>query len=194
MGVGVFAAGLTILSVKLWTVLDKKRKAAQKRKFPGIIPGYSPLGKEWSGILSASLDSDTIGTLLSPEDQAHPPLPFSSEKQANRFYKKRLKALRVFIRSEGHNTNWHPDFSENSQSILYKRMAEYTESLALLTPTPEVARQTNSLAFDIALYLAKVKTGQFPTFDLFLRNFFLSDYFNVLDRLKSDAAKTPSSP
>lgn len=194
MGVGVFAAGLTILSVKLWTVLDKKRKAAQKRKFPGIIPGYSPLGKEWSGILSASSDNDTTGTLLSPEDQAHPPLPFSSEKQANRFYKKRLKALRVFVRSEGHNANWRPDFSQNSQNILYIRMAEYTASLAQLTPTPEIAWQTHSLAFDIALYLAKAKTEQFPAFDHLSRNVFLSDYLIVLGQLKSEEEKTPAAP
>lgn len=194
MGVGVFAAGLTILSVKLWTVLDKKRKAAQKRKFPGIIPGYLPLGKEWSGILSTASDNDTTGTLLYPENTASQSFPISSEKRASRFYKKRLKALHVFVSSEDHNANWRPDFSQNSQDTLYKRMAEYAESLALLSPSPEVYWQTNSLSFDIALYQAKVKTGQFPAFDLLSKNVFLSDYLIVLERLKSEEEKTTVTP
>lgn len=191
MGVGVFAAGLTILSIKLWTVLDKKRKAAQKRKFPGLIPGYLPLGKEWSEILSVSSDSDTSDT---PKNQAIPAIPTSTEKQASRFYKKRLKALGIFVRSEGHNTSWCPDFSESSQDILCKRMAEYTESLAGHPLTPEVAWQTNSLSFDIALYLAKEKTDQFPPFDLLSRNVFLSDYLILLERLKPKEKKPTSAP
>lgn len=193
MGVGVFAAGLTILSVKLWTVLDKKRKAAQKRKFPGIIPGYLPLGKEWSDILSTSSDNDTT-TLLSPENPASQPFSISSEKQASRFYKKRLKTLRVFVSSEDHNASWRPDFSENSQDALFKRMTEYAESLIQHSPTPEIHWQTNSLAFDIALYQAKVKTGQFPAFDHLSKNVFVSDYLIVLKLLKSEEEKTPITP
>lgn len=186
MGVGVFAAGLTILSVKLWTVLDKKRKAAQKRKFPGIIPGYPPLDKAWSDILSASTESSSSG---SPPF----PIPIQSEKQTSRFYKKRLKALRVFVRSEGHNTNWRPDFSKNSRDVLYKRIEEYRTSLADIPLTPNITWQTNSLAFDIFLYLAKVKTGQFPTLTVLSPNIFLGDYLIVLNHLKSGEEKTPTS-
>lgn len=70
-------------------------------------------------------------------------------------------------------------------------MTEYTESLSRLACTPEVTRQTNSISFDIALYLTKVKTGLFPAFDLLSRNVFLSDYLIVLERLKSGEEKSP---
>lgn len=187
MGVFVLAAGIAVFSIKVWSTVNRRKKAKRALLLDGIIPGYVSLNEAHARFFTLLLEAKD--NVLSDDLPPLPPdYPSANQKAEETFLEERIKNLELAVRHSDEFRYWEADGTEPSVAYLEQWLLEYQNQPFPSPPSETKKRQTLSLFHDISVYIIKTAVGLSP-FSYHSRDKFFLTVVQIMRRLAGESSE-----